>query len=114
MAVDVAIVGAGYVGLPLATTFAEAGANVLVVDVVQHVVDALNSGESHIEDVESGRLRPLVESGLIRATTDYAEMREADAILIALPTPLSLQRESADRARRRQPVTGGDEHGPRF
>jgi UDP-N-acetyl-D-glucosamine dehydrogenase len=93
MAVDVAIVGAGYVGLPLATTFAEAGANVLVVDVVQHVVDALNRGESHIEDVESGRLRPLVEGGLIRATTDYAAMREADAILIALPTPLSRQRE---------------------
>jgi UDP-N-acetyl-D-glucosamine dehydrogenase len=93
MAVDVAIVGAGYVGVPLATTFAEAGRNVLVVDVVQPVVDALNRGESHIEDVESGRLKPLVEAGLIRATTDYAEMREADAILIALPTPLSRQRE---------------------
>src|SRR3954451_1127813 len=93
MAVDVAIVGAGYVGVPLATTFAEAGTNVLVVDVVQPVVDALNRGESHIEDVESDRLKPLVEPGRIRATTDYAEMREADAILIALPTPLSRQRE---------------------
>src|SRR3954471_22368396 len=93
MAADVAIVGAGYVGVPLATTFAEAGRNVLVVDVVQPVVDALNRGESHIEDVESGRLKPLVEQGLICATTDYAEMREADAILIALPTPLSRQRE---------------------
>src|SRR3954453_16945249 len=93
MAVDVAIVGAGYVGVPLATTFAEAGTNVLVVDVVQPVVDALNRGESHIEDVESDRLKPLVEAGRIRATTDYAEMREADAILIALPTPLSRQRE---------------------
>jgi UDP-N-acetyl-D-glucosamine dehydrogenase len=93
MAVDVAIVGAGYVGVPLATTFAEAGRKVLVVDVVQPVVDALNRGESHIEDVESGRLKPLVEAGLIRATTDYADMREADAILIALPTPLSRQRE---------------------
>src|SRR4051794_40100373 len=93
MAVDVAIVGAGYVGVPLATTFAEAGTTVLVVDVVQPVVDALNRGESHIEDIESGRLKPLVEAGRIRATTDYAEMREADAILIALPTPLSRQRE---------------------
>src|SRR4051812_9562644 len=93
MAADVAIVGAGYVGVPLATTFAEAGTSVLIVDVVQPVVDALNRGESHIEDVESGRLKPLVEQGLIRATTDYAEMREADAILIALPTPLSRQRE---------------------
>ncbi len=93
MSYDVAIVGAGYVGLPLSTTFAEAGCRVLLVDVVQAIVDALNRGESHIEDVESARLTPLVEQGLVRATTDYAEMRDADAILIALPTPLSRQRE---------------------
>ena len=93
MAYDVAIVGAGYVGLPLSTTFAEAGCRVLVVDVVEPVVAALNRGESHIEDVGSDRLAPLVEQGLIHATTDYAEMKEADAILIALPTPLSRQRE---------------------
>jgi UDP-N-acetyl-D-glucosamine dehydrogenase len=93
MAYDVAIVGAGYVGLPLSTTFAEAGCRVLLVDVVADVVDALNRGESHIEDVESERLAPLIEQGLIRATTSYADMKEADAILIALPTPLSRQRE---------------------
>ena len=93
MSYDVAIVGAGYVGLPLSATFAESGCRVLVVDVVQPVVDALNRGESHIEDVESERLKPLVDGGLIRATTDYADMKEADAILIALPTPLSRQRE---------------------
>jgi UDP-N-acetyl-D-glucosamine dehydrogenase len=90
---DVAVVGAGYVGVPLATTFAEAGCRVLVVDVVQRVVEALNRGESHIEDVASDRWRPLVESGAVRATTDYDELRRADAILIALPTPLSRQRE---------------------
>jgi UDP-N-acetyl-D-glucosamine dehydrogenase len=90
---DVAIVGAGYVGLPLTTTFAEAGSRVLVVDVVPDVVEALNRGESHIEDVESTRLAPLVEQGLVRATTDYGELKDADAILIALPTPLSRQRE---------------------
>jgi UDP-N-acetyl-D-glucosamine dehydrogenase len=93
MSYDVAIVGAGYVGLPLSTTFAEAGCRVLLVDVVQSVVDALNRGESHIEDVESARLKPLVESGHVTATTDYADMKEADAILVALPTPLSRQRE---------------------
>jgi UDP-N-acetyl-D-glucosamine dehydrogenase len=92
MAYDVAIVGAGYVGLPLSTTFAEAGCRVLVVDVVEPVVAAINRGESHIDDIENARLGPLVEQGLIRATTDYAELREADAILIALPTPLSRQR----------------------
>jgi UDP-N-acetyl-D-glucosamine dehydrogenase len=93
MSYDVAIIGAGYVGLPLSTTFAEAGCKVLVVDVVEPVVAALNRGESHISDVESARLAPLVEQGLIRATTDYGNMKDADAILIALPTPLSRQRE---------------------
>jgi UDP-N-acetyl-D-glucosamine dehydrogenase len=93
MAYDVAIIGAGYVGLPLSATFAEAGCRVLVVDVVERVVEALNRGESHIEDVTGDRFGPLVEQGLIHATTDYGELPEADAILIALPTPLSRQRE---------------------
>jgi UDP-N-acetyl-D-glucosamine dehydrogenase len=93
MKYDVAVIGAGYVGVPLATTFAESGCRVLVVDVVPRVVDGLNRGVSHIEDVPSDRWRPLVEGGLVRATTDYEELREADAILIALPTPLSRQRE---------------------
>ena len=93
MKYDVAVIGAGYVGVPLAATFAEAGCHVLLVDVVPRVVDGLNRGESHIEDVPSDRWRPLVESGLVHATTDYEELREAEAILIALPTPLSRQRE---------------------
>jgi UDP-N-acetyl-D-glucosamine dehydrogenase len=90
---DVAVVGAGYVGVPLATTFAEADCRVLLVDVVEDVVAALNRGESHILDVPGERLAPLVERGLIHATTNYEEVRDADAILIALPTPLSRQRE---------------------
>jgi UDP-N-acetyl-D-glucosamine dehydrogenase len=90
---DVAVVGAGYVGLPLAVTFAEAGCRVLVVDVLEDVVAAIGRGESRIEDVESGRLAPLVEQGRVQATTDYTRLRGAEAILIALPTPLSRQRE---------------------
>jgi UDP-N-acetyl-D-glucosamine dehydrogenase len=90
---DVGIIGAGYVGLPLSTTFAEAGCRVLLVDVVEPIVQALNRGESHIADVPGERLKPLVDSGLIRATTDYEELKDAEAILIALPTPLSRQRE---------------------
>jgi len=93
MKYDVAIIGAGYVGVPLTATFAEAGCHVLVVDVVESVVEALNRGESHIEDVATERWRPLVEQELVRATTDYDELRDAEAILIALPTPLSRQRE---------------------
>jgi UDP-N-acetyl-D-glucosamine dehydrogenase len=90
---DVAVVGAGYVGVPLAATFGEAGCSVLLVDVLEPVVEAINRGESHIEDVSSERLRPLVERGLVGATTEYEELRDAEAILIALPTPLSRQRE---------------------
>jgi UDP-N-acetyl-D-glucosamine dehydrogenase len=93
MKYDVAVIGAGYVGVPLATTFGESGCSVLVVDVVERVVEGLNRGESHIEDVPSARWQPLVEGGTVRATTDYEELREAEAILIALPTPLSRQRE---------------------
>jgi UDP-N-acetyl-D-glucosamine dehydrogenase len=90
---DIAVIGAGYVGVPLAATFAEAGHRVLVVDVQQHVVDALNRGESHIEDVSSERLRALAEKGLVVATNDYEQVKNAHAVLIALPTPLSRQRE---------------------
>jgi UDP-N-acetyl-D-glucosamine dehydrogenase len=90
---DVAIVGAGYVGVPLAQVFAEAGKAVVLVDVDAARVERLNRGDSYIEDVPSETLRSLVESGRVSATTDYDAVREVDAILIALPTPLSRQRE---------------------
>ena len=90
---DVAIIGAGYVGVPLAQVFAEAGRSVLLVERDVERVAQLNRGESYIEDVPSEALKRLVDGGALRATTDYDELREADAILIALPTPLSKQRE---------------------
>jgi UDP-N-acetyl-D-glucosamine dehydrogenase len=90
---DAAVVGAGYVGIPLAHTLAAAGRSVLLIDVSPDLVAALNRGESHITDVPSAELAPLVREGRIWATTDYNELRNADAILIALPTPLSKQRE---------------------
>jgi UDP-N-acetyl-D-glucosamine dehydrogenase len=90
---DVAIIGAGYVGLPLARTFADAGKSVLLVDADANRVAQLNDGESYIEDVASEVLKPLVDAGLIAATADYDELRDVDAILVALPTPLSRQRE---------------------
>jgi len=85
---DVAVIGAGYVGLPLGQTFAEAGQKVVLVDVVDSIVDALNIG-----DVSAETLKPLVESGAITATTDYSVVRDSDAVLLAVPTPLSRQRE---------------------
>jgi UDP-N-acetyl-D-glucosamine dehydrogenase len=90
---DVAVIGAGYVGIPHAATFAEAGCSVLIVDVVPELVERLNRGESHIEDVSSERLAPLVESGKLRATTDYGEVAGCEAVVIAVPTPLSRHRE---------------------
>jgi UDP-N-acetyl-D-glucosamine dehydrogenase len=90
---DVAIVGAGYVGVPLAQVFADAGRRVLLVDRDPERVESLNRGESYIDDVPSEVLKRLVDAGTIRATTDYDALRDAEAILIALPTPLSKQRE---------------------
>jgi UDP-N-acetyl-D-glucosamine dehydrogenase len=90
---DVAIIGAGYVGVPLAQVFADAGHSVVLVDVEADRVDQLNRGESYIEDVPSEAMKPHVDESRITATTDYDALREADAILVALPTPLSDQRE---------------------
>ena len=90
---QVAIIGLGYVGLPLAATFAEAGVNVLGLDAIQGKVNQVNAGTSYIEDVPSERLGPLVASGHIRATTAWDEVRAADAVIICLPTPLTGHRE---------------------
>jgi UDP-N-acetyl-D-glucosamine dehydrogenase len=90
---EVAIIGAGYVGVPLALVFADAGKVVVLVDVKEEIVEALNRGESHIEDVPSEQLKAHVDAGRISATVDYDALRDADAILVALATPLTKQRE---------------------
>jgi UDP-N-acetyl-D-glucosamine dehydrogenase len=90
---EVAIVGAGYVGLPLARAFAESGVGVVLVEIDPERVAAIGRGESHVEDVSSDALAPLVEAGTLSATADYDVLRETDAIVIALPTPLSANRE---------------------
>ena len=85
----VAIIGLGYVGLPLAVVFAEAGHRVIGVDLDQRKVDQLNRGESYIEDISSERLRPLVTAGNLVATSDYAVLRDCDTVSICVPTPLN-------------------------
>jgi len=90
---DIAIIGAGYVGMPHAQTFADAGKRVVLVDIQQAVVDAINRGESHIGDVSSEDLKRLVDAGLVIATTDFAVVADCEAVVIAVPTPLSPQRE---------------------
>jgi UDP-N-acetyl-D-glucosamine dehydrogenase len=93
MRAEVAIVGAGYVGLPLGQAFAEAGVPAVLVDVDAERVEAICRGESHVEDVPSSALRPFVDAGSLAATTDYDAVREADSVIVALPTPLSANRE---------------------
>jgi UDP-N-acetyl-D-glucosamine dehydrogenase len=90
---DVAIIGAGYVGMPLAQVFAEAGKNVLLRDIKPEIVDGINRGESHIGDVSSSELKKQVDAGRLKATLGIEDVAQADAILIALATPLSSQRE---------------------
>ena len=90
---QVGIIGMGYVGLPLATTLAEAGVAVVGLDTVQSKVDMLNRGESYIDDIASDRLGPLVADGLVRATTSWDAMRSVETVIICLPTPLDEHRE---------------------
>ena len=79
---EIAIVGAGYVGVPLAQVFADAGRQVVLVEIDGGRVERLNRGESYIEDVPSEALKKHVDEGRLEATTDYDRLREADAILI--------------------------------
>ena len=89
----VAVVGLGYVGLPLALEFARAGFKVIGYDVSQRVVDALAGGRSHIQDVSDDALAEMVSTGRFEPTTDESRLGEADAISIAVPTPLSKTRD---------------------
>jgi UDP-N-acetyl-D-glucosamine dehydrogenase len=84
----VGVLGLGYVGLPLAVEFARAGFEVVGIDVQQSKVDAFNTGHSYIKDVPDEVFQPLVESGKLRATTDFKVIEELDTIDICVPTPL--------------------------
>jgi UDP-N-acetyl-D-glucosamine dehydrogenase len=82
------VVGLGYVGLPLVVELAHAGFNVIGIDVMTSKVDAINRGESYIQDIPTAVLKPLVEAGKIRATTDFGVVSQLDTINICVPTPL--------------------------
>src|SRR6202142_1180514 len=84
----VGIVGLGYVGLPLAVEFAKAGFSVTGIDISAQKTGRVNAGDSYIGDIPSSTLGPLVQSGKIRATTDFAAVLELDTINICVPTPL--------------------------
>src|SRR5664280_2332440 len=82
----VGIIGLGYVGLPLAVEFAKAGFSVTGIDVSQEKVRRVNAGDSYVGDVASAILGPLVESGKLRATTDFSSVLDLDTVNICVPT----------------------------
>ena len=84
----VAILGLGYVGLPLVVVFGNAGYHVVGIDVDTRKVDSLNRGESYIQDVPTSDIRRLVDAGLLTATTDFSTLKTVDAVSICVPTPL--------------------------
>jgi len=85
----IGVIGLGYVGLPLAVEMARNGFRVLGLDISDRVVEGINRGESHIQDVSSEVLRAYVGEGLLSATTDLSRLRECDAVSICVPTPLN-------------------------
>jgi UDP-N-acetyl-D-glucosamine dehydrogenase len=88
---SIGIIGLGYVGLPLAVGFAEAGQHVVAVDVDDAKVAAVRAGQSYVEDITSERLAAVLDQ--IDADTHYAPLARTDAVLICVPTPLSANRE---------------------
>ena len=91
--VTVGILGLGYVGLPLAREFANAGVKVLGFDVDEAKVKKLNAGRSIIKHIPHGQIKKLVKSRLFSATTNMARLKSVDVILICVPTPLTSNRE---------------------
>jgi UDP-N-acetyl-D-glucosamine dehydrogenase len=85
---QVAVLGLGYVGLPFATVFAEAGFTIIGIDPDASKVEKLNQGISYIQDVSTEQIARLVASGKIKATTDFSVLADVDAVSICVPTPL--------------------------
>src|ERR1044071_3933238 len=89
----VGVIGLGYVGLPLATEFATKGLRATGFEVDASKVEKINSGESYIGDVKSESIKLNVDTGRLSATTDFGELKNCDAIIICVPTPLRKTKE---------------------
>ena len=89
----IGIIGLGYVGLPLVIQFAKCGAQVVGFDVDETKITAFNSGESYIQHIPSSALAEQLEAGRIEATSDFSRVKDLEAVLICVPTPLNDQRE---------------------
>lgn len=89
----IAIIGLGYVGLPLGLRFAESNVSVLGLDVDPQKVDAINAGQSYIKHIDAGEIAASRTSGMLEASTDFSRVAEVEAVLICVPTPLNQYRE---------------------
>ena len=89
----IAIVGLGYVGLPLSLQFARSGVEVLGLDIDPAKIEALNQGRSYIKHIESAAIAEPVKAGRFSASTDFSRLRETSAVIICVPTPLNKNRE---------------------
>jgi UDP-N-acetyl-D-glucosamine dehydrogenase len=89
----IAIVGLGYVGLPLSLQFAHSGVTVLGLDIDPVKVDALNQGKSYIRHITAQAIADAIQAGTFSASTDFARIKEVSAIIICVPTPLNKNRE---------------------
>ena len=89
----IAIVGLGYVGLPLAIQFSRSECEVLGLDVDKAKVESINRSESYIKHITSAELEAQIKSGRLEASTDFTRIQEVEAVLICVPTPLNKNRE---------------------
>jgi len=89
---NLAIIGLGYVGLPLCLQFARSGVRVLGLDIDRKKVSALNAGRSYIQHIPAGEIKKFVRAGKFSATTDFAKIKSVAAVLICVPTPLEKKR----------------------
>ena len=89
----VAVIGLGYVGLPLATEFAGRGFQATGFEVDEKKVAEINAGRSYIGDVPAELIKQAVDAGRLRATIDFSELTDCDAIIICVPTPLRKTKE---------------------
>jgi len=89
----ICIVGLGYVGLPLAIQFARANVTVLGLDIDAAKVDLINQGRTYIRHIEQGTIEDVVKKERLSASTDFSSVKEVEAIVICVPTPLSKNRE---------------------
>ena len=89
----IGIIGMGYVGLPLAIAYAESGFKVLGIDIDKNKINKINNSTSYINHISSKKLKTLVNSDFLKATENFNKVKELDAIIICLPTPLNKYRE---------------------